>query len=163
MPEQATPQTLTRHVDRTLPWVAGASAIAGVLITALSSLPAHLPGIALDSPALFVVERGGAAIAVVIALTTLLARTLKRELPIGFSPTTGSVTYATTVESAAHSSDAAVARLVAHESEQDSEIADLRDIVARLQLTVDRLMKATTKMSTTAEPKLQNRPEHELR
>lgn len=158
MPRRATPQTPTRDVDRILPWVAGASAIAGVLITALAGLPARLPGIALDSPALFVVERGGAAIAVVIAVTTLLARTLKRELPIAFSPTTGSVSYATTVEGAAHSSDAVVARLIERESKQDAELADLQDAVVQLQGMIDRLAHATAEMPAIARSEPRNPP-----
>jgi hypothetical protein len=77
------PHGLIRRVDRTLPFLAATSVLAGVAITALSSIPVRLPGIALDSTALFLLERGGAVVATLIVVTTLIGRTLNRELPTG--------------------------------------------------------------------------------
>jgi hypothetical protein len=120
------------RVDRALPWVAGAATVAGVLITALSGVPARLPGIALDSSALFVAERGVAVIAVLIAAVTLVGRTLKRELPTGFSATTGSVMYAATIAEATTSSEAAAAELVEDLAKQRADISNLKNTVAEL-------------------------------
>lgn len=53
--------------------------MAGVLITALSDVPARLPGIALDSTPLFLVERGVAVVAALIVVTALVGRTLNRQ------------------------------------------------------------------------------------
>jgi hypothetical protein len=46
--------------------------LAGVAITAFSAVPTHLPGIALDSPSLFLVERGTAAVATLVIVTGLI-------------------------------------------------------------------------------------------
>ena len=56
--------------DRNLyAWAAAVSVLAGVLVTAFSAVPARLPGIALDSTPLFLVERGGAVVAALIVVT----------------------------------------------------------------------------------------------
>jgi hypothetical protein len=94
-----------------------------VLITAFSDVPVHLPGIALDSTPLFLVERGGAVVAALIVVTGLVGRTLKQELPTGFSPATGSVTYAEEVKEAASSSDEAATALKARLDEQDADLS----------------------------------------
>jgi len=126
---------LAGRVDRILPFLAGASALAAVLITALSGVPVRLPGIALDSTPLFLVERGGAVVAALIIVTALLGRTLNRELPIGFSTPTGSLTYAKTAADATTSSDMAVADLVKRLDKQGADFADLRHTVGRLTET----------------------------
>lgn len=119
-------------VDGSLPWVAGGATAAGILITSLSGVPAHLPGIALDSTPLFLVERGSAVVAALIVATGLVGRTLKRELPTGFSPATGAVTYPDKVKAAASASDAAAKalnkrldKLEADAEEQKAETATL--------------------------------------
>lgn len=107
--------------------------LTGVLITALSGIPARPPGIALDSAALFVIERGVAVIAVLIVGITLVGRTLKRELPIGFSATAGSVTYAQTVAAATVSSETVVDELTASIDKQYAELADQREELSALK------------------------------
>ena len=119
--------------------MAGASALTGVLATVLAGVPGHLPGIALESPFVFLLKRGVAVIALLVVAVTLLGRTLNHELPIGFSPTTGSVTYAATVEAAAGSSDTAVAKLVARLDEQDTELFEQREEIIALKETVAAL------------------------
>lgn len=99
------------------------SVLAGVLVTAFSAVPARLPGIALDSTPLFLVERGGAVVASLIVVTGLVGRTLKRELPTGFSPATGSLTYTEKVEEAASSSDTIAAGLIARLDKHDAALA----------------------------------------
>jgi hypothetical protein len=69
---------LAGGIDRGLPWAAAVSVLAGVLVTAFSAVPARLPGIALDSTPLFLVERGGAVVASLIVVTGLVGRTLRR-------------------------------------------------------------------------------------
>jgi hypothetical protein len=117
-PHRATPPGLARGVDRGLPWAAAVSVLAGVLVTACSAVPGRLPGIALDSTPLFLVERGGAVVAALIVVTGLVGRTLRRELPTGFSATTGSLTYT----EAASSSDTIAAGLIERLDEQDAAL-----------------------------------------
>lgn len=121
-PHRATPPGFARGVDRGLPWAAAVSVLAGVLVTACSAVPPRLPGIALDSTPLFLVERGGAVVASLIVVTGLVGRTLKRELPTGLSPATGSLTYTEKVEDAASSSDTAAAVLKARLDKQDADL-----------------------------------------
>jgi hypothetical protein len=121
-PHRATPPGLARGVDRGLPLAAAVSVLAGVLITASSAVPPRLPGIAPDSASLFLLERGGAVVAALIVVTGLVGRTLKRELPTGFSPATGSLTYTEKVEDAASSSDTAAAVLKARLDKQDVDL-----------------------------------------
>jgi hypothetical protein len=124
VPHREPPYRLARWVQRTLPWVAVSAAVAGMLITALSGVPERLPGIALSSTPLFLVERGGAVVASLIVVTGLVGRTLGRELPTGFSATTGSLTYTEKVESAASSSDTIAADLIARLDEQEEVLAE---------------------------------------
>jgi len=139
-PHRATPPGLARGVDRGLPWAAAVSVLAGVLVTACSAVPARLPGIALDSTPLFLVERGGAVVAALIVVTGLVGRTLRRELPTGFSATTGSLTYTEKVEEAASSSDTAAAVLEARLDKQDAGLSLLREQVGELTNTVDAVV-----------------------
>jgi hypothetical protein len=120
---RAAPPGFARGVDRGLPWAAAVSVLAGVLVTAFSGVPLRLPGIALDSTPLFLVERGGALVASLIVVTGLVGRTLKRELPTGFSPATGSLTYTEKVEEAASSSDTIAAGLITRLDKQDAALA----------------------------------------
>lgn len=123
-PHRATPPGLARGVDRGLPWAAAVSVLAGVLVTAFSAVPARLPGIALDSTPLFLVERGGAVVASLIVVTGLVGRTLKGELPTGFSTGTGSLTYTEKVQEAASSSDTIAAGLIVRLDEHDAVLAE---------------------------------------
>lgn len=132
-------------VDGSLPWVAGGATAAGILITSLSGVPAHLPGIALDSTPLFLVERGGAVVAALIVATGLVGRTLKRELPTGFSPATGAVTYSDKVKAAASASEAAASvlkrrldRLEADAKEREEDAARLATALKGLTSEIDR-------------------------
>jgi hypothetical protein len=132
LPHRAAPPGLARGVDRGLPWAATVSVLAGVLVTAFSAVPPRLPGIALDSTPLFLLERGGAVIASLIVVTGLVGRTLKRELPTGFSPATGSLTYTEKVQEAASSSDTIAAGLIARLDEQDTALARQRERLEEL-------------------------------
>jgi hypothetical protein len=118
-PHRVTLPGLARGVDRGLPWAAAVSVLAGVLVTACSAVPARLPGIALDSTSLFLLERGGAVVAALIVVTGLVGRTLRRELPTGFSATTGSLTYT----EAASSSDMIAAGLIERLDKHDAALA----------------------------------------
>lgn len=133
-PHREPPYRLARWVQRTLPWVAVSAAVAGILITALSGIPERLPGIALSSTPLFLVERGGTVIAALIVVTTLVGRTLGRQLPTGLSTPTGSITYAQTLAEAASSPNATLeASLEEHETvlrRHGKEISELGEIVA---------------------------------
>jgi hypothetical protein len=113
---------LSRAVDRHLPWLAAASVLAGVAISASSPISTRLPGIALDSIPLFLVERGIAVLAALIIAVGLVGRTLKRELPSGFSPTTGAITYPDKTTDAASNSDAAAATLKARIDRHDETL-----------------------------------------
>ena len=131
------PGSLARAVDWSLPWVAAGSVLAGVLITAFSGVPAKLPGIALSSTPLFLVERAGAVVAAVIIITGLLGRTLKRELPTAFSPTTGGITYPDKIVAAASASDAAAAALKARLDKQDDELSRQKENIGKLAEALD--------------------------
>lgn len=127
------------RVDRSLPWVVVAWAIGAVLLTALSGVPAKLPGIALHSTGIFLLERGVVVLGLFVAATTIMGRGLKRELPRGLSTALASVTYAETVAEATTSSEAAVAELEERLDKQDAELSaqgetltGLGDIVAAL-------------------------------
>ena len=72
--------------------------------------------------------------------STLLGRTLNRELPIGFSATTGSVTYAATVADATMSSETAAADLQTRLDEQDARIDNLSRTVDELTGAVGDLL-----------------------
>lgn len=146
------PHGLARGVDRSLPWIAGGSALAGVLVTALSDVPAHLPGIALDSSALFLVERGGAVVAALIVATGLVGRTLKRELPTGFSPATGSLTYSDKIVEAASASDAAAAALKARLDKQDADLARQSENIGKLARALDGLLAEVEKLRRPPDP-----------
>jgi hypothetical protein len=122
--------------------VAGSSLLAGVLITALSGVPGRLPGIALDSTALFLIERGGVVIAALIVLATLVGRTLNRELPTGFATPAGSVTYAETVENAVTGTETAAARLAARLNEHDAELLKHEEEVTALGRALSALTAA---------------------
>jgi hypothetical protein len=132
---------LARGVDRGLPWAAAVSVLAGVLVTAFSAVPARLPGIALDSTPLFLVERGGAVVAALIVVTGLVGRTLKGELPTGFSTGTGSLTYA----EAASSSDTIAAGLIERLDEQDAVLAEQDE-------RLDELTQRTVAIAAEEEP-----------
>jgi hypothetical protein len=135
------------RVDRSLPWVALIAAIAGVLITALSGRTPHLPGIALESKPLFLIERGGAVVVVLILIVTVLGRTLNRELPNAISPATGAIKYAETVAKAATSSENAATRLETRLDKQDANLSDLQSIVVPLRETVDRLVDSVAEIA----------------
>jgi len=138
---------LSRMVDGSLPWVAGGATTAGILITSLSGVPAHLPGIALDSTSLFLVERGGAVVAALIVATGLVGRTLKRELPTGFSPATGAVTYPDKVKAAASASDAAAKalskRLNKLETDAEEQKAETATLVRTLKGVTAEIKRKT--------------------
>jgi hypothetical protein len=138
-PHREPPYHLARWVQRTLPWVAVSATVAGVLITTLSGVPERLPGHALSSTPLFLVERGATVIAALIVVTTLVGRTLGRQLPTGLSTPTGSITYAQTLAEAASSPNATLeASLEEHEivlRRHDKKITELGDLVATLLAT----------------------------
>jgi hypothetical protein len=120
--------------------------LAGVLVTAFSAVPARLPGIALDATPLFLVERGGAVVAALIVVTGLVGRTLRRELPTGFSATTGSLTYTEKVEAAASSSDTIAAGLIARLDKHDAALAEQEE-------KLDDLAQRTVAIAAEEEPK----------
>jgi hypothetical protein len=146
LPHRATLPGLARGVDRGLPWAAAVWVLAGVLVTALSAVPARLPGIALDSTSLFLLERGGAVVAALIIVTGLVGRTLRRELPTGFSATTGSLTYTEKVEAAASSSDTIAADLIARLDKHDAALARQRE-------KLDKLAEGIVAIAAEEEPK----------
>jgi hypothetical protein len=123
-------------IDRGLPWLIGLAAIAMVLVTVLSGRTPHLPGIALESKPLFLIERGGAALMVLIVIVTVLSRGLKGELPTGFSALGSSVRYAETVAEATKSSENAAAELVERLDKHDAALAEqderLDDLAQRI-------------------------------
>jgi hypothetical protein len=122
--------------------MAGVAVVAGVLVTTLSDRTPHLPGIALESKSLFLIERGGAVVVVLIVIVGLVARTLNRELPTGFSATTGSVTYADKVENATASSDEALAELKARLDELSANELTQDEIISALSDAVDKIVAA---------------------
>ena len=142
-PHRATPPGLARGVDRGLPWAAAVWVLAGVLVTSFSAVPARLPGIALDSTPLFLLERGGAVVASLIVVTGLVGRTLKGELPTGFSTGTGALTYA---EAGASSSDTIAAGLIERLDEQDAVLAEQDE-------RLDELTQRTVAIAAEEEPK----------
>ncbi|MGA9316053.1 MAG: hypothetical protein WBV77_15660 [Solirubrobacteraceae bacterium] len=122
-----------------------------VLVTALSGRTPHLPGIALESKPLFLIERAGAVLIVLILIVTVLSRGLKGELPTGFSALGSSVRYAETVAEATTSSEATAAELVASLNKQNAELSLQREQLIALGATVEELL-------ATAPPKRSSTP-----
>jgi hypothetical protein len=98
-------------------------------ITLFSRVPDRLPGIALGSEALFHIERGVAAFAVLVIAMSLLGRGLRGELPSQVS-TTG-LAYPERLERAVTSSDEAMAALALRVDKLDQDLRK-RDQVMRL-------------------------------
>ena len=92
------------------------------------------------------VERGGAVVAALIVVTGLVGRTLRRELPTGFSATTGSLTYTEKVEAAASSSDTIAAGLIARLDKHDAALAEQEE-------KLDDLAQRTVAIAAEEEPK----------
>jgi len=133
---------LTRCVEAGLPFVAFGSILAGILITAFSAVPESLPGVALNSTALFHVERAGAVVVGLIILFALLGRTLKGELPTGFSASTGSVTYTEKVKQSASASGTAAKALQARVNAQQKALNSQREDIDKLATVLNELMQA---------------------
>ena len=87
------------------------------------------------------VERGGAVVAALIVVTGLVGRTLKGELPTGFSTGTGSLTYT----EAASSSDTIAAGLIERLDEQDAVLAGQEE-------RLDELTQRTVAIAAEEEP-----------
>jgi hypothetical protein len=105
-------------------------------------VPKSLPGVALNSTALFHVERAGAVVVGLIILFALLGRTLKGELPTGFSASTGSVTYTEKVKQSASASEIAATALQARVNAQQEALASQRDDIDKLAQALDGLVRA---------------------
>jgi hypothetical protein len=112
-----------------IPFMSLGAFAAALALTLLSGVPRPLPGIALGSEPLFLIERGVAALAALVIATSLLARGLKGELPSQVS-TTG-LTYPESLERAVTSSDAAITALSLRVDQLDQDLRK-RDEVARL-------------------------------
>jgi hypothetical protein len=112
-----------------IPLISLGAFAAALALTLLSGVPRPLPGIALGSEPLFLIERGVAALAALVIATSLLARGLKGELPSQVS-TTG-LTYPESLERAVTSSDAAISALSLRVDQLDQDLRK-RDEVARL-------------------------------
>jgi hypothetical protein len=112
-----------------IPLISLGAFAAALALTLLSGVPRPLPGIALGSEPLFLIERGVAAFAALVIATSLLARGLKGELPSQVS-TTG-LTYPESLERAVTSSDAAISALSLRVDQLDQDLRK-RDEVARL-------------------------------
>jgi hypothetical protein len=112
-----------------IPLISLGAFAAALALTLLSGVPRPLPGIALGSEPLFLIERGAAALAALVIATSLLARGLKGELPSQVS-TTG-LTYPESLERAVTSSDAAISALSLRVDQLDQDLRK-RDEVARL-------------------------------
>jgi hypothetical protein len=139
----------TSRIDRGLPWLIVLAAIPMVLVTVLSGRTPHLPGIALESKPLFLMERADAVLIVLIVIVTVLSRGLKGELPTGFSALGNSVRYAETVAEATTSSEDAAAHLKTRLDEQHSDIAKLKTTVETL---VDALGEPTDHQDQAVQP-----------
>jgi hypothetical protein len=112
-----------------IPLISLGAFAAALALTLLSGVPRPLPGIALGSEPLFLIERGVAALAALVIATSLVARGLKGELPSQVS-TTG-LTYPESLERAVTSSDAAISALSLRVDQLDQDLRK-RDEVARL-------------------------------
>jgi hypothetical protein len=128
------------RIDRGLPWLIVLAAIAMVLATVLSGRTPHLPGIAIESKPLFLIERAGAVLIVLIVIVTVLSRGLKGELPTAFSALGSSLRYAETVAEATTSSEDAAARFETRLDDQDAILAGLTESVNDLVINVDAIV-----------------------
>lgn len=120
---------LLRAKSRAVAIASGAAFLASLAITLLSGVPKQLPGIALESEALFYLERGVAALAALVIALSLLGRGLKGELPSQVS-TTG-VTYPERLERVVTNSDGAMSALASRVDRLDEDLRK-RDEVIRL-------------------------------
>jgi hypothetical protein len=112
-----------------VPFAAVVAFVAAVLITMISDVSRPLPGIALGSEPLLYVERGAAAVGIIVIATSLLGRGLRGELPSQVS-TTG-VSYPERLERAVGSSDVAITRLASRVDRLDQDLRK-RDEILRL-------------------------------
>jgi hypothetical protein len=139
------------RIDRSLPWLIVLATVVAVLAAALAQRTPHLPGIALESRPLFLIERATTGVIALILLVTLVTRGLKGDLPTGFSTAAGAIKYAETVEAATTSSDATAAELA-------EELAEERSELAALNTTVDRLANSVAEIRAVVLPELPQDP-----
>lgn len=78
-------------------------------------------------------------VAALIVATGLVGRTLKRELPTGFSPATGAVTYSDRVKAAASASEAAATALKRRVDKLEADAKERKEDTARLARALNGL------------------------
>jgi hypothetical protein len=110
---------------------------------------AHLPGIALNSGALYYVERAIVFFAGLMIALTLLARGLMAELPLKLGFGTGSVEYSQKVEAAVGGAVSAADHLLVPIGELSSRLADL-----------ERAAKLTTAMAFATAQEVKEHVKH---
>jgi hypothetical protein len=102
-PAQLSETGAIKRVRQATPYATALALTAGAIASAASSYPGHghLPGIALNSGALYYIERAVVFFAGLMIALTLLARGLMAELPLKLGFGTGSVEYSERVKAAA--------------------------------------------------------------
>jgi hypothetical protein len=130
---------ITKFVGKATPSATVLALIGAGVADGLSNYPghSHLPGIALNSGALYYTERGVVFFAALMIALTLLGRGLMGELPLKLGFGTGSVEYGQQVQAAAGGVRAAASDLQAW----------MGDIGSRLA-TVETSLKSTSKVAT---------------
>lgn len=78
-------------------------------------------------------------VAALIVAVGLVGRTLKRELPTGFSPATGAVTYSGKVKAAASASQAAAKALKKRLDQLEADAKERRSDTVRLARALNAL------------------------
>ncbi len=91
-------------------------------------------------------------VASLIVVTGLVGRTLRRELPTGFSPATGSLTYTEKVQEAASSSDTIAAGLIARLDKQDADLFRQSERLDELAETVAAVVAVVGSKQPTDPP-----------
>ncbi len=135
------PSAIGAWVTRLTPWSGVVALLVAIVVSAMSAVPKHLPGIALDSDALFYLERAAVVIAAMIAGFGLLGNALLGNLPIGFS-TTG-LTYADQATKAARAAKEANETVV-------KRVDELEVVNHRAEERMDKVIDALAKISSRA-------------
>jgi hypothetical protein len=133
------------RVRQATPYVTALALIASVAASVASSYPGHehLPGIALNSGALYYIERAVVFFAGLMIALTLLARGLMAELPLKLGFGTGSLEYGQEVQRAAGGVRAAAEDLQAWTSDVNDRLTQLEDTLQKTTVLAAATARAT--------------------
>lgn len=132
-PPRLTQAGVNRRVRQAIPYATVLALSTSTLASAASGYPGHqhLPGIALNSGALFYIERAVVFFAGLMVALTLLARGLMVELPLKLGFGTGSLEYGEEFQRVAGDTWAATVDLQTWTREVDGKLAQLESAVQK--------------------------------